>query len=48
MPVSAVLCGAAIPTHILLPSASIWLLSGVAAGTAVLTFGLVYLTARSW
>ncbi|MEV0789611.1 iron chelate uptake ABC transporter family permease subunit [Kribbella sp. NPDC050459] len=32
-----------IATLILLPSASIWLLSGVAAVAAVLTFGLVYL-----
>ncbi|WP_350281656.1 iron ABC transporter permease [Kribbella sp. HUAS MG21] len=36
----------AIGTLILLPSASIWLLSGVAAVAAVITFGLVYLI--SW
>jgi ferric hydroxamate transport system permease protein len=36
----------AIATLILLPSASIWLLSGVAAAAAVITFGLVYLI--SW
>ncbi|TCC20490.1 iron ABC transporter permease [Kribbella speibonae] len=36
----------AIATLILLPSASIWLLSGVAAAAAVVTFGLVYLI--SW
>jgi iron complex transport system permease protein len=36
----------AVTTLVLLPSASIWLLSGVAAAAAVVTFGLVYLV--SW